>query len=174
MFKTRERAWSPYVTGIVIGLLLIPAMVVADTVLDPSKGFTTVAGHLIAAISPGTSPTAATLSPESPPGDARNWWPAVLLVGILFGALLSATAADNRRTAPSPIWASVLGSASPKVRAVTGFTGGFLMLFGASLAGGDLTGHGLSGVAQLAVGSIIALVAIVLGGLVMGRLLHRP
>ena len=47
------------------------------------------------------------------------------------------------------------------------------MLLGASLAGGGLMGHGLSGMAQLAADSTIVLAAMVAGGLTAGRLLRR-
>jgi hypothetical protein len=47
------------------------------------------------------------------------------------------------------------------------------MVPGALLAGGDLTDHGLSGVVQQSAGSFLALAAIMAGGLVTGRLLHR-
>lgn len=156
MFKARERVWSPYVAGVILGLLLVPAMVMSDTVLDPSAGFLAAGGFL-----------------QGHPGDAGDWWQVALLVGVPLGARLSATLSGSVRRAPSPVWTRVLGTASPRARAVAGFSGGVLMLLGAGLAGGCLAGHGLSGVAQLAVASVVAFLAMIVGGLVAGQLLGR-
>jgi len=171
MFKTRERAWSPYVSGIVIGLLVVPALVITDTALEPAGGFLTAAGHLIAL-------TGADLRQPNSLGahfdGPRNWWQVALLLGIALGALLSSTMSGSHREGVAPVWSRLLGTPSPWRRAVVAFAGGFLMLFGAALADGDLTGHGVSGVAQLTLGSLDFLAALAAGGLAGGLLLRRP
>lgn len=77
-------------------------------------------------------------------------------VGATFGA---------RRKPISPIWSRALGSVSPAKRYSVAFIAGFLMLLGARIADGCTSGHGLSGTAQLAVGSIVAVVAMFAGGI---------
>jgi uncharacterized membrane protein YedE/YeeE len=47
------------------------------------------------------------------------------------------------------------------------------MLFGARVADGCTSGHGLSGMAQLAVGSTVAVAAMFAGGIVAAMLLLR-
>jgi uncharacterized membrane protein YedE/YeeE len=47
------------------------------------------------------------------------------------------------------------------------------MLFGARVADGCTSGHGLSGMAQLAVGSTVAVAAMFAGGIVAATLLLR-
>jgi len=67
-----DRAWSPYVAGIVIGLLQIPAFLIIETALGASSSYVTV-GALIAAwfdpaildIGYAANHVAAT---------AKNWW----------------------------------------------------------------------------------------------------
>ena len=49
----------------------------------------------------------------------------------------------------------------------------FVMLFGARIADGCTSGHGLSGVAQLAVGSIVAVAAMFVGGIAAATLVLR-
>ena len=170
MFKTRERAWSPYVCGILIGLLTVPALVITDTLLEPADGFLTAAGHLITL-------GGADLHQTGSLGDhfegPRNWWQVALLAGIALGALLSSTLSGSRRLGTSPAWTRLLGNPSPWRRGAVAFAGGFLMLFGAALADGDLTGHGVSGVAQLSLGSLAFLVALAAGGVAGGMLLRR-
>jgi hypothetical protein len=171
MFKTRERAWSPYASGIVIGLLTVPALLITDTLLEPSAGFLTASGHLLALL--GADPHQANNLGAHFDGP-RNGWQAALLLGIALGALLSSTLSGCRRQGTAPVWERALGTASPWRRAAVAFLGGFLMLFGAALADGDLVGHGLSGVAQLSLGSLDFLAATAAGGLAAGLLLRRP
>src|SRR5262249_60199205 len=87
---------------------------------------------------------------------ANNWWQVALVGGIALGALMSARLSGARREPISPIWARALGSDAPGRRYAVAFAAGFLMLFGARIADGCTSGHGLSGVAQLAVGSTVA------------------
>lgn len=53
------------------------------------------------------------------------------------------------------------------------FFGGFLMLFGARIADGCTSGHGISGIAQLSVGSLVAVTAMFTGGIAAAFLLLR-
>ena len=158
-----DRAWSPYVAGIVIGLLQIPAFLIIETALGASSSYVTV-GALIAAwfdpaildIGYAANHVAAT---------AKNWWQVALVVGIAIGAWASARLSGTRRRAMSPIWARALGSASAGRRYALAFAAGFLMLVGARIADGCTSGHGLSGMAQLAVGSTVAVAAMFAGGI---------
>ena len=51
------------------------------------------------------------------------------------------------------------------------FIGGTVMAFGARLAGGCTSGHGISGALQLSVGSWIALMCFFAGGVVTAKLM---
>ena len=53
------------------------------------------------------------------------------------------------------------------------FVAGFLMLFGARIADGCTSGHGLSGMAHLSVGSTVAVAAMFAGGIATALLLLR-
>jgi uncharacterized membrane protein YedE/YeeE len=96
---------------------------------------------------------------------AKNWWQVAFVGSVAIGAFLSARLSGARRQSVSPIWARTLGSASPAKRYGVAFVAGFLMLFGARIADGCTSGHGLSGVAQLAVGSTVAVAAMFAGGI---------
>jgi uncharacterized membrane protein YedE/YeeE len=77
------------------------------------------------------------------------------------------------RAPVSPVWARALGSSSSSLRYAVAFGAGFLMLFGARIADGCTSGHGLSGMAQLAVGSTVAVAAMFAGGIATALLLLR-
>src|SRR5215510_12010082 len=150
-----KQVWSPYAAGIVIGLLQIPAFLLIESALGTSTAYVTVVRTFASWFDPSIhdAPT------------SRNWWQVALLVGIAMGAFMSMRLSGARRHTISPIWQRALGSSSAARRYAVAFVGGFLLLIGARIADGCTSGHGLSGVAQLAVGSTVAVAAMFAGGI---------
>jgi len=69
-------------------------------------------------------------------------------------------------------WEKYKGNSVPK-RIIWAFTGGFILIFGARMAGGCTSGHVLSGGMQLAVSSLV-FAAFVFGGLLLtGKYFYR-
>jgi hypothetical protein len=166
-----DKAWSPYVAGILIGLLQIPAFLIIETALGASSSYVTVGGLITSWIDP--SILQIDYVAKHVAATAKNWWQVALVVGIAIGALLSAKLSGAVRKPISPIWSRALGSASPNRRYFVAFAAGFLMLFGARIADGCTSGHGLSGMAQLAVGSTVAVAAMFTGGIIAALLMLR-
>jgi len=71
------------------------------------------------------------------------------------------------------MWAARFGEGSHTLRLGTAFVGGIVMAFGARLAGGCTSGHGISGTMQLAVGSWIAVICFFVGGIAAAMLMFR-
>ena len=44
----REKSWSPYAAGVLIGLLQIPAFLLIETALGTSSSYVTIAAHIAA------------------------------------------------------------------------------------------------------------------------------
>lgn len=166
-----KKAWSPYLAGIVIGLLQIPAFLLIETALGASSSYVTVGGVIASWIDPSILKIDYVARHVATTG--KNWWQVALVVGIAIGAFLSMKLSGARRKPISPIWGRALGSTSPMKRYAVAFAGGFMLLFGARIADGCTSGHGLSGMAQLAVGSTVAVVAMFAGGIVTAKLLMR-
>jgi hypothetical protein len=171
MLDVREKAWSPYVAGVVIGLLQVPAFLIIETALGASSSYVTIGGLLAAWIDPSILKIDYVARHVTATG--KNWWQVALVGGIAIGAFISMWLSGARRRPISPIWANALRSPSPARRYAVAFVGGFVMLFGARLADGCTSGHGLSGVAQLAVGSTVAVAAMFAGGIATALLLLR-
>lgn len=167
----RDKAWSPYVAGVVIGLLQIPAFLLIETALGASSSYVTIGGLLASVVDPSVVEIDYVAKHIAPTG--KNWWQVALVTGIALGAFVSMQLSGARRHAISPIWHRALGTSSPSVRYAVAFGGGFLMLFGARIADGCTSGHGLSGMAQLAVSSTIAVAAMFVGGIATALLLLR-
>jgi uncharacterized membrane protein YedE/YeeE len=103
----------------------------------------------------------------------KNWWQVALVAGIAVGAFLSVKFSGARRAPISPVWRRALGTSSPAKRYALAFVAGFIMLFGARIADGCTSGHGLSGMAQLSVGSTVAVAAMFTGAILAAKLLLR-
>lgn len=165
------KAWSPYAAGILIGLLQIPAFLLIETALGTSSSYVTVGGSIASWLDPSILKVDYVARHVAATG--KNWWQVALVIGIAIGAFLSMRLSGAQRRAISPIWRRALGTSSPGARYSLAFGAGFLMLFGARLADGCTSGHGLSGTAQLAVGSLIAVSAMFAGGIATGLLALR-
>lgn len=170
MYAPAAKAWSPYAAGVVIGLLQIPAFLLIDTALGASSSYVTVSGHLAAIADPGVK--AIKYVARHLEG-AKNWWQVAVVVGIALGAFLSSRLSGTARSAPSPVWQRAIGHHSPPTRFAMAFAGGFLMLLGARIADGCTSGHGISGSAQLAIGSFIAVAAMFGGAMLTAQFLRR-
>jgi hypothetical protein len=166
-----DKAWSPYTAGVVIGLLQIPAFLIIETALGASSSYVTVGGLIASLFDPSIVRIDYVARHVAATG--KNWWQVALVGGIAIGALLSVMLSGAKRKAISPIWARALGSRSPGLRYAVAFAAGFLMLFGARIADGCTSGHGLSGTAQLAVGSIVAVAAMFAGGIATALVVLR-
>ena len=165
-----RKAWSPYAAGVVIGLLQIPTFLLMDTALGASSSYVTVGAHLASLVNPAVAKIKYF---ESHMWGAKNWWQVAVVVGIALGAFLSMRLSGARRQAISPVWLRAMGTSTLSARAPVAFLGGFLMLLGARIAGGCTSGHGISGMAQLSVGSTVAVASMFAGGILAAALLRR-
>ena len=166
-----DKAWSPYAAGILIGLLQIPAFLIIETALGASSSYVTVGAALTGLIDPSLLKIEYVAKHVA--ANAKNLWQVALVAGVALGAFASMKMSGATRASISPIWTKALGSSSSRLRYAVAFAGGFLMLLGARIADGCTSGHGLSGMAQLSVGSTIAVAAMFAGGIATASLLLR-
>lgn len=165
-----DRAWSPHLAGTLLGLLQIPAFLLIGTALGASSSFVTVSATVASFVDPAIQQIDYAARHL---GGAKNWWQVALVVGVALGAFLSARRSGTLRRGIAPVWERALGARSAAARFLLAFLGGFLMLAGARIADGCTSGHGLSGMAQLAIGSFVAIAATFAGGIAMAHLLRR-
>ncbi len=162
------RPWSPYIVGLLIGLLNCLALVVSDRTLGASSAYTTVAGMAEKAV-PGGKPKEREYYRKNPP---RVGWGLMLLIGMVIGSFVSAQlSTDFRPEWVPPLWLAAHG---PELlpRLITALIGGAIMGFGARVAGGCTSGHGISGTMQLAISSWVALACFFIGGAVVAHMIY--
>ena len=101
-------------------------------------------------------------------------WQFALVVMLAAGAWLAARLGGTRQAGGVPeLWAARFGPSRLK-RYAGAFLGGAVLLFGARLAGGCTSGHGISGGLQLAVSSWTFVAAMLASGILTARVLfHR-
>lgn len=155
--------WSPYVAGAGIGVLSWITFGLMHKALGTSTTFVRVAGLIEAIFAPGRvkeNPYYAKYLVDGPAVE----WQMMLVLGLFFGALLSGTLSRSRVVEYVPgLWAWRFGP-SRWLRYLGAFVGGILVLFGARLAGGCTSGHGISGTLQLVLGGWLFLVTLFLAG----------
>ncbi len=176
MFWQRKGGgWNPYFAGALTGLLALGSAVATTKVmgktayLGASTTFVRAAGLVERQFLPERVEKNAYFQKEKVKVD----WQFMLVCGIFVGALIGAlTGRDFDWEGVPPLWRERFGLRVWK-RAVGGFAGGVVAMFGARLADGCPSGHGLSGTMQLSVSGLVAMVCFFAGGVFVVKYLDR-
>ncbi|KHK02627.1 YeeE/YedE thiosulfate transporter family protein [Desulfovibrio sp. TomC] len=166
---SQSKGWSPYLAGALSGLVSVGSVLVAGKYLGASTTFVRGAGMAERLYAPDVVTTLAYYIKEKPVFD----WQFLFVCGIAVGAYLAARLYSDFKVQLVPdSWRARFGDSAGR-RAAAAFVGGVIAMFGARLADGCPSGHGLSGMSQLAVSGYLAGAGFFLGGIVMARLLYR-
>ncbi|WP_315705949.1 MULTISPECIES: YeeE/YedE thiosulfate transporter family protein [unclassified Bradyrhizobium] len=168
--RSEPSRWSPYLVGAGIGVLSWVAFAVFGDPLGVTTAYSRVASLFALPV----------LGPDAVA--ANSYWKAMplkwdygvwFLVGIPLGAFLAAIVSGTWRLELVPeVWKERFGPSVFK-RFVAAFFGGIVIMYGARLAGGCTSGHGISGGLQLAVSSWLFLAVMFATGLLVSRLMFR-
>lgn len=115
-----------------------------------------------------TSPDFATTNPYLVKMGTLLTPESMLVVGLLIGGFFSAGLAHKRAAAIEPIHANETNRTR---RMLNTFAGGFLLIFGARLAGGCTSGHIISGMTQLSVSAFIFAAGVFGSGMLTARVM---
>jgi uncharacterized membrane protein YedE/YeeE len=163
-------AWSPYLVGALIGVLSMFTFYFSNKPLGASTAYARVAGMLGGLVAPKHTKSLKYYEENKPVVD----WEVMLVVGVIFGAFLSAWQGNELTGEWLPrMWEARFGDDTVGLRWLAALGGGVLMAFGARLAGGCTSGHGISGTMQLSVGSWIAVVCFFASGIATAMLMFR-
>lgn len=165
-----EPAWSPYVAGALIGVLVLSTLALAGKKIGASSAYSDMAGMLGRLIAPRHIASISYYQKSKP----TIGWTLMVVVGAVVGSsLAAATGGELTGTYLQDLWIARFGAESYLLRTFVALLGGGLMAFGARMAGGCTSGHGISGTLQLAVGSWIAVICFFIGGIVAAMLIYR-
>ena len=166
----RRLSWSPYVVGALIGILSWFSFASVDKPLGITTAFEYSAALSVQAAAPDAA--AQNVYFSEPGKEPRIDWEWMLVLGVFIGAWGSAKASGDQPRAKVPaMWQRRFGDSTTR-RYVAAFIGGALLMFGARLAQGCTSGHGISGALQLAVSSWIFLIVLGATGVAAAYLLY--
>ena len=163
------QSWSPYASGIGIGLLACLTFLLSNKPLACSTSFARTSGMIERLFRGGKVADKPYYQKFAPVID----WQWMLVVGVIAGAFISAKLSGDFdvRWVP-PRWEAAFGG-SGLLRWVAALVGGVVMGIGARWAGGCTSGHGISGTLQLVISSWLAVVCFFVGGVATAMLLFR-
>jgi len=171
MSYLRQARWSPYVVGAGIGVLSWITFGLMGKALGTSTTLVRWAGLLESLVSKEHVVNNAYYAKYLVDKPALDWQ-MMLVIGLPIGALISALLSKSFRTEVVPkLWSWRFGE-SRVSRFTAAFVGGALLLFGARLAGGCTSGHGISGGLQFSMSSWVFFASFFIAGIVAALFLY--
>jgi uncharacterized membrane protein YedE/YeeE len=147
--------------GALIGVLSWFAFASVDKALGISTALARTAGMAASVVAPEHVAQNAYFTKFKPGID----WEWMLVLGVALGAFVSSRlSGDKPPVSPEPLWRQRFGDSRNK-RLWGALLGGALLMFGARLAGGCTSGHGISGSLQLALSGWVFFAAVFASGL---------
>ncbi|MBI5345750.1 MAG: YeeE/YedE family protein [Chlamydiae bacterium] len=151
----RKDRWSPYVAGALIGALSWVAFVIFNHSLGTAGGFTKITAFL--------GSLASVEHVKSSEYFSKYYmqtfgWQVTFILGVFFGSLIAVYLSKKKRVEYVPeLWKKNFGPSKVK-RFIGAYIGGIFLMFGARLAGGCMSGHGISGGLQLSISGWIFII----------------
>jgi len=130
--KQENKGWSPYLAGVLTGLLLVFSVWFTGKYVGASTTFVRTAGFFEKQFNAERVSKMEYFVKEIPKID----WQWMFVVGIFFGSLIASTTSKTFRWQATPtMWEGRFGPNKAK-RAIVAFIGGAIAMFGARLADG--------------------------------------
>lgn len=147
----QRKSWSPYVVGAAIGALETVAMLTAKKPLGITTPFEEAAAITAKKVAPKAMQAEEYLEKTGKQPEVSWEWG--LVGGVVLGSLISSRLSGEQPppAVPGP-WREKVSS-SLVLRYGAAIAGGALMMFGARMAKGCTSGHGISGTMQFAASS---------------------
>ncbi len=171
----KRDGWNPYLAGALAGLLAVTSAAVTTRTLGRTQllGASTTFVRAAAAAESAVAREHVEANPYFQRNRPRLDWQAMMLGGILIGAFAASwTDRSFRLEAVPPVWRERFGNRIG-VRALGAVLGGAVAMFGARLADGCPSGHGLSGLMQLSVSGFLAMAGFFGAGVLAAHILFR-
>lgn len=170
-----KAVWNPYIAGALVGILAVSSVLVSTKLLGKPKylGASTTFVRAAGLIEKTFIEQHVAANDYYQSKKVKIDWQMLFVLGIFLGALgASLTSKDFKTENIPPLWQKSFGD-KISTRAVWAIIGGIISMFGARLAGGCPSGHGMSGMMQLAISSLIAMICFLGGGIITAKLLYK-
>lgn len=169
-----KETWSPYVAGILLGIVVILGVLLSNALIGGSGAFENLAGMIGKAIAPAAFNNTY-FNYIMPPGIT---WGVFLLIGVFFGGMLGAASSKTLKWGQKdavnsdPQWKRIFGPQTWK-RWVLGFLGAIVLEYGAGIAGGCTSGLLISGGSLLVPAAFLFMGGMFASGIVTALIVYR-
>ncbi len=169
--------WSPYIAGVLLGLIAIAVAAVSSVLQDPaialgaSGAFESLFGGLAGLAAPDWASKLLYFRAVRLPGVT---WEVVLLAGVFVGGALGAFSSRTwkLRWMPEKQWAGNYGPSRLK-RWLMVFFGCIVLEYGAGIAGGCTSGLAIWGGLQLAPAAFLFMAGMFASGIATALIVYR-
>ena len=166
----RARSWSPYLVGACIGVLSWAAFYFVNKPIGMSTEVSKLSGWFASLFVGVERVTSNGYWSGTTP---KFGYETIFLIATALGAFLSSMRSGTFAWEKVPsVWSARFGNGVAG-RMIAAFVGGIIILYGARLAGGCTSGHGISGTLQLAVSSWVFFISMFATGIVTAALMFR-
>ena len=170
----RKDTWSPYVAGILLGIVGVLAVWLSNSLLGASGAFENFVGLVGKSVAPKLFDNMY-FNYIMPPGIT---WGVILLVGVFFGGMIGAATSGTLKWGkkdaanPDEQWKRIFGPQSWK-RWALAFVGAIVLEYAAGIAGGCTSGLAISGGMVLAPSAFIFIAGMFASGIVTAMIVYR-
>jgi len=169
-----KEVWSPYVAGILLGLVGIAAVWISNSLLGASGAFENLAGLIGKTVAPKSFDNLY-FNFIMPSGITTS---VILVVGIFFGGMIGAATSGTLKwgakdTANSDEqWKRIFGPQTWK-RWTLAFIGAIILEYAAGIAGGCTSGLAISGGMLLAPSAFLFIAGMFASGILTALVIYR-
>jgi len=170
----RKETWSPYVAGILLGVVAIMAVLFSNILLGGSGAFENLAGLLGKAVAPAAFDNMY-FNFIMPPGISTG---VILLIGVFFGGMVGAATSKTLKWGKKDAansdkqWKRTFGPQTWK-RWGLAFVGAIILEYAAGIAGGCTSGLAISGGMLLAPAAFLFIAGMFASGIVTALIIYR-
>ncbi|HKZ44149.1 MAG TPA: YeeE/YedE thiosulfate transporter family protein [Anaerolineales bacterium] len=170
----RKETWSPYVAGILLGIVGILAVLITNSLLGASGAFENLAGMIGKVLAPTTFDNMY-FNFIMPPGISAG---VILLIGVFFGGLIGAATSRTLKWGKKDSansdkqWKMIFGRQTWK-RWLLAFFGAIILEYAAGIAGGCTSGLAISGGMLLAPAAFLFIAGMFASGIATALIIYR-
>lgn len=172
-----QKTWSPYIAGILLGIVGLMTVLLANSLLGASGAFESLAGLIGKKIAPSVFSNVywgVDGGRAMPVIRPEITWGVILLVGIFFGGTLGALSSRTFkfRFNDDAQWKRIIGP-QPWKRWVIGFVGAIIVEYGAGIAGGCTSGLAISGGMLFVPAAFLFMAGFMITGIITAIIVYR-
>ncbi|HSB65665.1 MAG TPA: YeeE/YedE thiosulfate transporter family protein [Anaerolineales bacterium] len=172
-----QKTWSPYLAGILLGIVGLLTVLLANTLLGASGAFESIVGLIGKKIAPSLFSNVywgVEGGRAMPVIRPEITWSVILLVGIFFGGTLAAFSSHTFkfRFNDDAQWKRIIGP-QPWKRWVIGFVGAIIVEYGAGIAGGCTSGLAISGGMLFVPAAFLFMAGFMITGVITALIVYR-